>query len=79
MPLQGAGPLSYLRAMLDPHFSCGLNGEFGYPGLEGWREEAARLAEEMKQRFGGITEPSQVAWSLRSDWIWVGTWPRGGH
>ncbi len=47
--------LSYLRAMLDPRFSCGLDGEFGYPGLEGWREEATRLAEEMKQRFGGDT------------------------
>jgi hypothetical protein len=47
--------LSYLRAMLDPHFSCGLDGNFGYPGLEGWREEAVRLAEEMKQRFGGDT------------------------
>lgn len=47
--------LSYLRAMLDPHFSCGLDGDFGYPGLEGWREEATRLAEEMKQRFGGDT------------------------
>lgn len=47
--------LSYLRAMLDPQFSCGLSGDFGYPGLEGWREEATRLAEEMKQRFGGET------------------------
>lgn len=47
--------LSYLRAMLDPHFSCGLDGNFDYPGLEGWREEASRLAEEVKQRFGGDT------------------------
>lgn len=47
--------LSYLRAMLDPDFACGLDGNFGYPGLEGWREEAIRLAEEMKQRFGGYT------------------------
>lgn len=48
--------LSYLRATLDPRFSCGLDGDFGYPGLEGWQQEATRLAGEMKHRFGGETK-----------------------
>jgi len=45
--------LSYIRAMLDPRFACGLDGDFGYPGLEGWRETATQLAADMKRRFGG--------------------------
>jgi DEAD/DEAH box helicase domain-containing protein len=47
--------LSYLRAVLDPGFACGLDGDFAYRGIDGWREMATRLAEEMKQRFGGET------------------------
>lgn len=47
--------LSYIRAMLDPRFACGLDGDFASPGLEGWRETATRLAEDMRQRFGGDT------------------------
>jgi hypothetical protein len=43
--------LSYIRAMLDPEFACGLDGNFDYPELGGWKEIATRLAEEMKQRF----------------------------
>jgi len=47
--------LSYLRAVLDPGFACGLDGDFAYRGIDGWREMATRLAEDMKQRFGGET------------------------
>lgn len=47
--------LTYLRALLDPTFSCGLDGDFGSPGLQGHREDAERLAEEMAEGFGGET------------------------
>lgn len=47
--------LTYIRAMLDPGFSCGLDGEFVHLGLERWQRTAGRLAEEMARRFGGET------------------------
>ncbi|GAA0523673.1 DEAD/DEAH box helicase [Deinococcus depolymerans] len=47
--------LTYLRALLDPTFSCGLDGDFGSPGLQGHLEDAERLAEEMAEGFGGET------------------------
>jgi Lhr-like helicase len=40
--------LAYLRAILRPDFSCGLDGEFdAYPELAGWRERAQALAESV--------------------------------
>ncbi len=48
--------LSYLRTMLDPHFVCGLDGDFSHPGLSGWPAMAQRLADEMKQRFDAETK-----------------------
>lgn len=47
--------LSYLRTMLDPHFVCGLDGDFSHPGLSGWPAMAQRLADEMRQRFDAET------------------------
>lgn len=47
--------LSYLRTILDPRFACGLDGDFAHPGIDGWRNVATRLAEEMEHRFGGET------------------------
>lgn len=32
--------LTYLRAMVDSSFRCGLDGNFEYPGLSGWLETA---------------------------------------
>jgi len=48
--------LSYLRTMLDPDFTCGLDGDFSSPGLSGWLAMARRLAEEMEQRFDAETK-----------------------
>ena len=45
--------MTYLRALVDPAFRCGLDGDFGAPGLDGWPRQASRLAEEMAGRFGG--------------------------
>lgn len=45
--------LTYLRAMVDPNFVCGLDGDFGTPGLTGFKASALRLAEEITERFGG--------------------------
>ncbi|WP_161882813.1 DEAD/DEAH box helicase [Deinococcus alpinitundrae] len=47
--------MSYLRAMVDPAFACGLDGDFDAPGLREFGETAGRLAGEMVERFGGQT------------------------
>lgn len=47
--------LCYLRAIIDPTFQCGLDKNFDFPGLDGWRRTATGLAEEMVKRFGGET------------------------
>lgn len=48
--------LTFLRAMVDPSFGCGLDKHFDVPGLLQWRAQAARLASEMAGRFGGKTK-----------------------
>lgn len=45
--------LTYLRAMVDPLFRCGLDGNFSLPGLSSWPSTATRLADEMASRFRG--------------------------
>jgi DEAD/DEAH box helicase domain-containing protein len=45
--------LVFLRAMVDPSFRCGLDGDFSAPGLKAWPALAARLAKEMATRFEG--------------------------
>ncbi len=39
--------LSYLRAMVDPGYTCGLNGSFDQPELQGWLEQARSLANRV--------------------------------
>ncbi|WP_242392216.1 DEAD/DEAH box helicase [Anaeromyxobacter oryzisoli] len=48
--------MTFLRAMVDPSFSCGLDKDFDVPGLHLWRLQAERLANEMASRFGGRTK-----------------------
>lgn len=74
--------LCYLRALVDPSFECGLNGDFDFPGLQRWQQIAEGLAEEMVKRFGG--ERGSFAGGLvpafrigigrghRSPWVLVG-------
>ncbi len=38
---------NFLRLVADPHFQCGLDGQFDDPGLEDWPELAHRYAEDM--------------------------------
>lgn len=45
--------LAYLRAMVDPEFSCGLDGNFEVSGLSGWKSHAQELAAQMSDRFKG--------------------------
>ena len=45
--------LTYLRAMVDPTFTCGLDGDFSAPGLVGWIHHAKELAADMAVRFRG--------------------------
>ena len=45
--------LQYLRALVDPNFRCGLDGDFSAPGLQGWPDLAKRFAQEMVDRFRG--------------------------
>jgi len=47
--------MAYLRALVDPGFACGLDSDFGAPGLREFDETAGRLAREMAERFGGQT------------------------
>lgn len=40
--------ISYLRAMIDPRYSCGLDGDFeAHPELNGWLEKAHSLAQDV--------------------------------
>ena len=72
--------LTFLRAMVDPEFVCGLGGDFSAPGLARWQSQARRLAGEMADRFKGKTkEFSGVpAFSIdlgrrtQSPWVLVG-------
>ncbi len=45
--------MAYLRAMVDPSFRCGLDGQFEAPGLSIWPTIATRVASEMADRFRG--------------------------
>jgi len=44
---------AFLRALVDPGFRCGLDGDFGFWAIEGWQTQARRLAGEMAERFSG--------------------------
>ena len=44
---------AFLRAMVDPRFRCGLDGDFNFWGIERWPRLASRLAQEMAVRFSG--------------------------
>lgn len=40
--------IAYLRAMLRPEFTCGLDGDFNsFPELQGWQDRARSLAENV--------------------------------
>lgn len=45
--------LAYLRAMIDPSFKCGTDGNYDYPGLDRWKTHALELATQMRDRFKG--------------------------
>jgi len=44
--------LAFLRAMVDPDFECGLDGNFAVPELRRFRALAKDRADEMNLRFG---------------------------
>jgi hypothetical protein len=45
--------LSFVRALVDPSYACGLDGQFVSPELERWPALATRFAEQMAHRFDG--------------------------
>lgn len=45
--------LTYLRAIADPSFTCGLDSNFAHPGLDKWPGLSKRLAKEMADRYEG--------------------------
>ena len=52
---------AFLKTLTDPNFSCGLDGDFSFWGIERWHRTASRLAREMATRFNGeISEFSGV-------------------
>ena len=44
---------AFLRALVDPRFHCGLDGDFDFWGIERWPDLALRLADQMASRFSG--------------------------
>ncbi|MDK9705371.1 MAG: helicase-related protein [Sulfuritalea sp.] len=40
--------LSFLRALSDSSYACGLDGKFMHPELSDWRQQAQELADELK-------------------------------
>jgi len=44
--------LSMLRVMHDANFICGVDGDFKYPELQGWKENATRLRNTFAESFG---------------------------
>ena len=48
--------ISLLRILMDDQYSCGLNGDFSTPDLEGWRERALQLRNIFCSTFAA--EPS---------------------
>jgi hypothetical protein len=47
--------LSYLRAMVDPCYECGIDGNYGYFELSDWQESARELALQTKTFIPGNT------------------------
>ena len=45
--------VAFLRALVDPQFCCGLDGNFEFWGIERWRGLALELAEQMVSRYSG--------------------------
>ena len=44
---------AFLRAIVDPEFRCGLDGDFSFWAIEEWPRIAAELAKTMGDRFNG--------------------------
>ena len=44
---------AFLRALVDPRFRCGLDGDFAFWGIERWPDVATHLAGQMAERFYG--------------------------
>ncbi len=44
--------LSYLRILHDPQYSCGLDGQFTTPELDGWLDFATKLSGNFASQFG---------------------------
>ena len=44
--------LSYLRILHDPQYSCGLDGQFTTPELDGWLDFATKLSGNFVSQFG---------------------------
>ena len=67
--------LTYLRALVDSEFSCGLNGNFEHHGLSDWGKQAALYAEQMAKRFDGevrlFANNSISGFKLRNNDSWV--------
>lgn len=45
--------IAFLRALVDPAFRCGLDGDFSFWGIKRWPVQARRIAKEMAARFSG--------------------------
>lgn len=45
--------VAFLRALVDPSFRCGLDGNFSFWGIERWPAQARRIASDMARRFSG--------------------------
>jgi len=46
--------IAVVRALADPRYRCGLDGNFSLPELTGWLEEAERLRDRFCDSFGAV-------------------------
>jgi Lhr-like helicase len=52
--------VAYLRAMIDPSYVCGLDGQFVTPELDGWLERSHALAASVAAMRPGSLTPTTV-------------------
>ena len=58
--------LCFLRAFVQPEWMCGLDGDYTWPALQDWPEQAERCARLMLRQWGG-TADDLVRSSSRQD------------
>lgn len=59
--------LTYLRAFSNPSWACGLDGDFSWPALRDWPDQAKQAAELTLRIWGGDAEADLIESTRRDD------------